>query len=230
MALPAGFPEQEWKYYDFRANWDEFLRCWKSDAVQDELEYDIQDWCENHAFLMPDGSNPAWKRGAPLWRLSRTDYWHQKNNAAAEEYVERNGCLAKFKRTMEQQGRVFRDRHTAWEAFYEICWDQIIKDVEPKPDTLESMILVMGGGFLYNALSTAARRMFPVEDVIYAKGGMVLLPEQKLVFDFMTYYYDVVDSGGKPVLQSDAEYDSRVEYYKDLDARRRATEAAGALA
>jgi hypothetical protein len=140
-----------------------------------------------------------------------SDYWGEKNIAAADEYIERNGCLEKFKRTMEQQGRVFHDRQSAWAAFYHICYDEIVKSVEPKPDTLESMIMDIGSAYLYNALDTAARRMFPYDDVIWTAKGTVLLPGRKLVFDFIEYYYDVVDHRGDThILRSDADYDCEV--------------------
>lgn len=214
MALPAGFPDQEWKYYDFRANWAEFLSCWKSDAVQDVLYRSMQAWCENRGGTLPDGSKRTWKRGDPLWHMcNHSDYWCTRTIDAAEEYIERNDCLAKFRRTMEQQGRVFYDRRSLEEAFHHVCFDQIMKDVEPKPDTLESMIICTGSAYLYNALDTAARRMFPGEDVVCTAEGMVLLPGKKLVFDFMTYYFDVVDSGDAPILQSDAHYDCEVHDY-----------------
>lgn len=212
MALPAGFPDQEWKYYDFSANWAEFLRHWKSDAVQDVLYRSMQAWCEERESIMPDGRKRTWKRGDPLWHMSCiSDYWCTKTIAAAEEYIECNGCLAKFRRTMEQHGRIFHDRSSAWEAFHHVCWDSIFESMEPKPDTLESMIMDIGSVYLYNALYTAARKMFPDEDVAWTDKGTVLLPGRKLVFDFIEYYFDVVDHrGDKHLLRSDADYDCEV--------------------
>lgn len=216
MALPPGLPDQQWKYYDFGSNWGELLRHWKSDAVQDILYEDMQDWCENRAGTLPDGSKRTWKRGDPLWNMcNHSDYWCMRTIAATEEYIERNGCLAKFKRTMEQQGRVFYDRRSVEEAFHRVCWDSIFETMEPKPDTLESMIICTGSAYLYNALDTAARRMFPDEDVVCTAEGMVLLPGKKMVFDFMTYYFDVVDSGDTPLLQGDTVYDCEVQDFMD---------------
>lgn len=209
MALPAGMPEQEWKYYDFGANWSEFLKSWKSDSVQDVLFADMQNWCEHNAYFEPDGSKPKWKRGDPLWHLSRTDYWATRNMEAADEYIKQSDCFGKFKRSMEQQGRRFANDEAAWDAFHDICMAQIDADFAPRPDTLETLIMVMGGEFLYDALAATAHDM-KLGEVVRAPDGMVLLPGKKLVFDHMSYFFDVVEGKGKPILMDDADYDEIV--------------------
>ncbi len=213
MALPAGMPDQEWKYYDFGANWREFLAAWKSADVQDVLFGDMQEWCSTHAYFEPDGSRPTWKRGEPLWHLSRTDYWATRHMDAAAEHIERNGCFAKFERTMAQQGRRFSDPYGAFVAH---CYDAITEDMAPRPDTLESLVMIAGGEFLYDALAATARKL-GFEDVV-AHAGPVLLPGEKLVFDFMQYYFDVVAPASSRLLQSDEYYDSVVADTSDDDS------------
>lgn len=210
-------PNQEWKYYDFRSNWTEFLKAWKSPSVQDVLYEDMQNWCRDHAYYEPDGTKPVYKHGDPLWKFSRTDYWATKHMDAANDYVEQNDCVAKFKRTMEQQGRKFSDDDAAYEAFFEICFDDICSLFEPKPDTLESMIMIMGGQFLYPAMAEAARVMELDDYIVQTEEGVVLLPGKKLVFDFTGYYFDVVEGGSSPCLQNDDDYEELLEFMNDLD-------------
>jgi hypothetical protein len=212
MALPAGIPDQKWKNYDFGANWGEFIRTWKISSVQAVLFYDMQNWCKEQAYYLPDGSKPTWKRGEPLWHLSRTDYWAQKQMDAANDYIERNDCFNKFKRTMAQQGRTFCDDDDARFAFHEICWEQIADDVAtPLPDSLESLIMVMGREYLCDALATAATEMEVDDTVVQTPDCLILLPNKHMVFDFMSYYFDVVEGKGTPILKSDAEYDAILE-------------------
>lgn len=217
MSLPTNFPDQEWKYYDFKANWKTFLKAWKTPSVQDVLYEDMQNWCKDHAYYEPDGTKPVYKRGDPLWKFSRTDYWATKHMDAANDHVEKNNCIAKFKRTMEQQGRKFKNEETLQDAFYEICFDEICADFAPKPDTLESMIMIMGGQFLYPAMAEAAMVMGLDDYIVQTDEGVVLLPGKKMVFDFTGYYFDVVEGGSSLCLQKDEDYDELLECFEDLD-------------
>ena len=65
-----------WRYYDFDANWDKVYKVWQSDAVQDVLKPDMEEWCKKHAYYKRDEDGnlhkPTWHRGDSLWRYSVT--------------------------------------------------------------------------------------------------------------------------------------------------------------
>lgn len=68
----------EWQYFDLDGHWDAFYKVWCSDEVQSVLLRDMETWCATQAYFNTDGSRPTWKRGDPIWSLSRTDYWFTK--------------------------------------------------------------------------------------------------------------------------------------------------------
>ena len=43
-----------WRYYDFDANWDKVYKVWQGDAVQNVLEPDMEEWCEERAYYDRD--------------------------------------------------------------------------------------------------------------------------------------------------------------------------------
>ena len=121
---------------------------------------------------------------------------------------------------MEQNGRKFSNDESASEAFYLTCFEDICSRFEPKPGTLESMIMIMGAEFLYPAMAETARVMVLDHNIVQVEDGVVLLPGNKLVFDFQGYYFDVIEGDlPEPCLKDDEYYEKQLEWaeYSDSD-------------
>ena len=80
-----------WRYYDFDANWDKVYKVWQGDAVQDALEPDMKQWCEEYAYFNVDEEGrqrkPTWHRGDSLWQYSVSDYHSERSLEAADRLM-----------------------------------------------------------------------------------------------------------------------------------------------
>ena len=86
------------------------------------------------------------------------------------------------------------------DAFYNsdgVCeeLDRLEKRAEPRPGTLDSLVLMGGRDFLAEALALVAAILFPRDHVYLAyangqrrKGLRVIIPERRLVFDLVDFY------------------------------------------
>lgn len=187
-----------WKVFDFDANWTEFWQAWNDDEVQEVLAYDMENWCEFHAPRNPDGSAPTWRYGDPLWHLGRADFWDdvlepQIDARLLAMYPDPYRC---YKRTMQAQHLPVLDKHKFNEAIMFRVWeseyDKLRKELEPKPGTLESLVLIQGKNYLTWALAFTASIMFPDSDIIIARNArgdmFTLLPKEGIVFDLLDFY------------------------------------------
>jgi hypothetical protein len=204
---------QQWKYYDFDANWNEFLSVWKTDQVQTELEEDMATWCENEAYYITDEhgnkKTPIWTKGEPLWHLSRTDYWSNQLDKKAQYEIAQYDLVNTFHNRLEQVlGQTFT-KDLITQLFHEKCYDYIYDHYKPKPDTIDSLILVLGKNYISTALLTVAELLFPDCEVCFENhntaGDTILIKEHKLVFDLLDYYYTTRD--GDSCLLPDEEYE-----------------------
>ena len=98
-----------WRYHDFDANWDKVYKVWQGDAVQDELERAMLDWCEGHP--IPHMRQPRWHRGDSLWRYSNCGNYHgERSMEAADKLVNSENVfgqlMAALRRTQPHRGSV----------------------------------------------------------------------------------------------------------------------------
>lgn len=234
---------QEWKYYDFDANWDEFLKVWKSEEVQEELDMTMKNWeRDNPTYTYTDDTPKLriYERGDQPWEFGRTDYWSCKispddddeTDIAARAFVKSltNVHPGLIFRDKPKPGRVMPERDMDFELNYYTLsnvpnelYERQYKKNAPKPDTLESMIMMMGKNFIRNPLFVAAEMLFG--DAILIKdidgNSLILIPHEKIVFDLYNFYFITRDKDTIPsfVLQSDDYYDSKIndDDYDDDD-------------
>jgi len=230
---------QEWKYYDFDEHWDEFLKVWKSESVQEDLDTAMEKWQEDSPTYTYTGDTPKlrpYERGDPLWEFGRTDYWACKISPFDDD--ETDICHTAFVKAVmnvhpglifrgaPKPGRVIPERDMDLECnFYTIsgalgeeCERQHIKNA-PKPDSLESMIMMMGKNFIREPLFTAAWMLFGDAELIKDVDGndLILIPHKKLVFDLYNFYFITRDTSPSFVLQKDEYYDSKINDDDDDD-------------
>lgn len=185
--------EHQFRFYDFNKNWDEFYKVWTSDEVQDVLEVDMQNWCEEQAYFEHTESGlkkPTWKRCDDLWRYSRTDFHFQRNLDNCNEYVETSGCVKKYEQAMSRFGIKFSDETCAHEAFWNVAGDELAKMFEPKPGSLEANVLFCGANYLVGAMEAAAQQLFPegLNTMRSTGENDLVIANEHLIFDFVRFY------------------------------------------
>ena len=191
-----------WRYYDFDANWDKVYKVWQGDAVQDVLEQDMDDWCDERAYYDRDEDGhlrkPTWHRGDSLWQYSVTDYHAERSLEAANLLMETENMAVQLLAAVRRGGLDItldqlcgRNEPTeTWNRAFEECK----RRCQPKRGTLESMILWAGEEFLQEAHFVCACELFPEEQIAVAEmpGDLysrVTLCKQHLVFDFLGYWW-----------------------------------------
>lgn len=186
----------EWQYYDFDAHWGTFYKAWESDEVQWVLFDDMQGWCATEAYFEADGSRPTWKRGEPIWSLSRTDYWWGKLLDEAQRVDEEvNGPHRHqhFRAAMLRAANIrYIDEEDLHEAYFSIVVSRIEEDLKPKPGTLESLVLFSGRNFLHYALMATARILFGedrVDEIEHPVEGWFVIVDDHVVMDILGYHF-----------------------------------------
>lgn len=207
-----------WRYYDFRANWPAFLEAWNGCDVQEQLCADMQRFCAGaHAFCVSTRAGAQahrrYTRGDPLWWYSATPYWHDRAAERALERVREERMLSSYKKTMNNLGFRYKTKGSLEGAFFNTCFEDIVKDCYPERGTLDAFIAPGSEGYLSGTYYAAARALFPGETVIHSisyVGNCVLLPDHKVLFDISGYYFD------KPV--HCAKYDNLYDEFTSYDS------------
>ena len=96
-----------WRYYDFDANWDKVYKVWQGDAVQDELERAMLDWCEGHP--RPHMRKPRWQRGDSLWQYSGSAYHVERSMEAANTFVNSENVFGQLLAALRHHGLDFTE-------------------------------------------------------------------------------------------------------------------------
>ena len=187
----------EWKYYDFDANWKEFYEIWKSHQIQDILKPEMDLWCLRHAYYIEPGKPPIWNKGEPLWNLSRTDYHWQKMLQSTDDKINKENIYRTYRKRMEQiTGRKFVTDEDD-DKIFNRCFKAIMKEFEPKPHTIDSLILMQGKNYMLKSLLKTARLLFPNDTVIKYRtddnSKIILIVNKKLVFDLFDFYFSTRD-------------------------------------
>jgi hypothetical protein len=207
--------EQEWKFYDFDANWDKFLKIWKSEPIQDRLEYDMTNWCKNHTKDM------KYKRGDQLWTFSETDYWSKNYNdevinEAMDEVCEYEMVNTYYKRMKEILGDSYDRCKDKDDDIFQICMSAVMKKFTPKNDSLESLIMISGKNYIIESLYEVAKIIFRNKIIVLVddadeNNNFILIPSEKIVFDLFDYYFEREDETDIR-LKSDDYYDCMCDY------------------
>jgi len=215
----------EWVYFDFQANWQRFLEIWKSEEIQALLDKEMVVWCKKEAYFLHDEKGkkykPKWEK-QPLWSLGKTDHWdtiitEKINNLPKSEFE-------KYKENLRSQGKVVEEPEDEFDEnpVFDDYFDEKYEEFSPKPDTIESFIMVMGKNYLSSPLKATACVFFGEKDVLMCEGerggDLVLVPEERIIFDLFDYYFENFDKHEEHK-QPDEYYDNCVLRFGKIHKR-----------
>lgn len=198
-----------WTFFDFENNWTKYHLIWQSDYVQDILKPSMEKWCETEAYLdISTNSQPIWKPKSDLWTYSRTDFHCTRISERTDEHIHKHNLISKYNDTRKRLlGYPFSDTEILHDSFHEIMYDGIYESFEPKKNSWEANILVMGANYLSEA-QVAAFKIFdpnstPYEyDCPYTNSSYAILPESKIVIDFQRAFMFKIDPKPKNSAQN----------------------------
>lgn len=183
-----------WKLFDFDAHFDAFWEAWNKDDVQSALHDEMDQWCAEHAYPNSDGSRPTWRRGDPLWRLSSpARWWDIIDDAALQNIGKIFPRYSLYKRTMDAQCLPAVDE----DAFDDMVIESVVdsdeyakleQEHEPKPGTLESLVMFGGRKSLTVPLALCAQHMFPNSTIDFGISNGYVLIDEGIVFDLEDFY------------------------------------------
>jgi hypothetical protein len=203
-----------WKYYDFDRNWDVFFQLWRSPSVQLELDQAMIEWCSTYAYFVRDKLNgglvrPTWKKGDDLWKYSQGDYHSNYINENANQYMDTHRVMKhniasifaitglKFREDDEDDDGNEDDENDEDEdedespspSLYVRSFFAVEALFQPPPNSLRAQILCGGQHFLDECMHMIALVLFPGRTLAKCNRAVVLIVEDKLVFDFMAFYF-----------------------------------------
>lgn len=205
-------PHKSWTYYDFSAHWDEFQRVWNTPDIQEQLSIDMSLLCLSNPFNIVNNQGQhitqMYKVGDPLWKYSSSHFWHHEAERRAQIKIQDENMIQKFKQSMSNTGIIFKDDAQAETMFYDTCFESIMKECFPKPNTIESFIIAGAEYALEETFYKAAQDLFPT-DIIISHNGQILAAYDKIIFDLPNFYFKT------PI---DQQYydDVYTEYYSEL--------------
>lgn len=214
----ASQQQHQWKFYDFDEDWTRVIKLWNTTKIQNILKQEMHYWCR-HVITTQNGAGRSWHIGEPLWNLSsKKQYWETKILDKIYEEVERYSMFQTFlKRTHDIRGKKFKDMELAYSAFVSTCFDALFEEFQPRPNTIESLILVGGKNFLTSSLHETASMLFPDDIIIWTSdtknNNVLLIPEHHIVFDMVEFYFATRDRKNNTVNYSDAVYDGLVDEF-----------------
>lgn len=184
----------DWKLFDFDENWAAFRVAWEDERVQLELDDAMDDWCNGNYHGTP------WKRGDPLYKFSRTDFWAREIDEAASEFVDSQpGAFREYTSLMARKGF-----HHVTDYYDFECSDlehrisneelrQIERKFGPAPDSLESLIVIMGKNYLVEPFARCARIMFPTSGVQVTEddtgNNHIWVEDEHIYFDIYDFFF-----------------------------------------
>lgn len=173
------------QYFDFRTNWQEFLKAWRQ--VDYHVELDIAYW-KGFGFFK------NFKPGDPLWRQTKTSYWIVKITENANNKIKTEMHVQKYKRTMQNQ--YIYPIMDYKESYYKRFFKNVYDECTPKPDTIDAFYMPEGTFIFKSSMLGCARILFPQEEIkqISCSGRVhTTIPRLNIVFNLFDYYE------GKPI-------------------------------
>lgn len=176
-----------WQYFNFEQYWDQFLRCWKNEDIQELLYMDVID------FNISSGTYYPWQKGEPIWFLANTKFWDYRARCMLSEEIQRCKLISKFSTSFQNATSYkFKNYNDLESKFTEIVYRNMINDYYPKKDSIESLVLLGGNDATSYSMYSIAKLMFPNESVVYSFDEYghqwVLIPHQNWVFDLEGYF------------------------------------------
>ncbi len=185
-----------WKYYDFRNNWIQFIEQWKKPRIKYLLNYELKTiFGENHA--------------DKLWKFSSYDDLYKiAENLALQEIKDKN-LIKYFEKSMANTGIKFKDESHLNKMFLKTCLGDLIETYLPKPDTIEYFMMLSIPNVVIETCYEVAKSLFPNNCVIISD-NIILILDQKIIFDIFKYYLEA---------EIDQDYYNKLceEFYEDLE-------------
>lgn len=173
-----------WTYYDFDRHWTRFFEAWNAPHIQDILFRDLMDFDIYSGIMYP------WQRGDPVWFLTSSNYWDRR----AEIKIQERHMMQKYKKSFSNAtGYRFVSNQDLYTKFYKFVYPKIQYDLFPKPNTLESLVLIGGNEAISSAMYNIALSLCNNSEVVSVydeeeEHRWILMPQQKIVFDIEGYY------------------------------------------
>jgi hypothetical protein len=81
------------------------------------------------------------------------------------------------------------------DLYYKTCFGTIIKDCEPKPNTIEWFVMPEGSLIFRRTMFACARILFPNStiNVSIINGTMTTIVDSNIIFNLCGYYFDKYD-------------------------------------
>lgn len=178
---------------------------------------------ESHTKYDPytDKKFRMYTRGDPLWKFGKDYgyYWYQKIHEDDEDFAMNRNSFVRSMANVHPgfivRGNKMRSTRKDLDEFFmdnpvhdEYCDRQREKNA-PKPDTLESMILIGGKEYLIKPLFHAADMLFDEEVLIIQDvdgKDQIVIPGKKIVFDLFNFYHITRDNDRSRQLDDDYYY------------------------
>lgn len=184
---------RQWSLFDFDTHFDEFWAAWNKDDVQSQLQDAMDSWCADT--IEPIGAvERTWRRGDPLWHLSSPCLWDDIiEDAAGMNIGKIFPPYSLYKRTMEAQCLPAGDEDSFGDMVLPAVLDsdeyaKLKQEHEPKPGTLESLVMFGGRKSLTVPLALCAQHMFPNSTIDFGISNGYVLIDEGIVFDLEDFY------------------------------------------
>lgn len=176
-----------WSYFEFDKHWNQFLQEWHKPHIQDILFRDLMDFSISSGLMYP------WQRGEPVWYLTPSNHWDIIVDQKVNIKIQEENLKPKFINSFHNAtGYLFKGKNDSSIKFHHIVYHNIRNEFFPKPNSLESLVLIGGNNAISYAMYRIAIDMFEhteVTSVFDEEGHMwILLPNEKIVFDIEGYY------------------------------------------
>lgn len=180
-----------WSYYDFDANIADFIKVWNYDYTQSLLYQCIRCLyqCES---VEPQYDKLKNKEALPYEFSPDASTWTHILNTRVHAYVKEHNLISRYKQTMQQAGVTYPTPQALEQAFYNNCYNQLRKDLAPKPTELSAYVVFNGEKYLVPVMRHIAQTLFPNDNIYHIIGRrgqwIIAIENAKLLFDINGYF------------------------------------------
>jgi len=182
------------KYYNFHTNWKLFLDAWNHYTVQDQLFEEMNIFLQSKPYNITDvyGKQITRKycKGNALWRFNENNFFSDLIISNTHKRIKDEHMIVKYKRTMENLGHKFKNNDHLEYCFMNTCFDEVYKQSIPKPDSIESFIL-LDTNLLFTYLKVA---LILFSDSIISIIENQIIIDHEIIFDLNAFYFDYITS------------------------------------